>query len=231
VIKGRPISLSLWINAASGSLFRVYENCYLEAMSRHQRGHVHQTLRRATAAAHHALDHHRLLQRLTDSELTREQYAESLAAMYRPHAWLERRVHESRHHFKSGLQLSPRLALLEADLLELGCTIPLISQTSPDLADERASWWGRVYVLEGSRQGSAVIARCIQSSLYDTVPYRFFSGAKLSDDYSNLLAILERELEDHESLQQAVASAQAAFAAYKAGLDAFDARQGDIEAR
>ena len=200
-------------------------------MSRQQRGHVHQTLRRATAAAHHALDHHQLMQRLTGSELTREQYAESLAAMYRPHAWLERLVHESRHHFESGLELSPRLELLEADLVELGWPIPVIEQCLPDSSGGRAAWWGRVYVLEGSRQGSAVIARCLQSSLCDTVPYRFFDNARMSDDYSTLLATLERELEDDEALEHAVTSARAAFAIYREELDAFDSGKRGVELR
>ncbi len=200
-------------------------------MSSHQRGYVHQTLRRDTASAHHALDHHPLMQRLTSSELTCEQYAESLAAMYRPHAWLEQRVHQSRHHFETRLHLSPRLELLEADLLELGWPVPAVSPTPAEPSDGRASWWGRVYVLEGSRQGSAVIARCIQSSLFDTVPCRFFSEARISGEYDTLLAILEHELEAHEALEQAVASARAAFAAYRAELEAFDSMKGDVEMR
>ena len=200
-------------------------------MSEHQRGYVHQTLRRATATAHHALDHHRLLRRLTGSELTREQYAESLAAMYRPHARLERLVHQSRHHVESGLELSPRIKLLEADLLELGWPVPPVSHNLPVPADGLAAWWGRVYVLEGSRQGSAVIARCIQSSLCDSVPCRFFGDARIPCDYSALLALLERELDDHEKLELAVTSAQAAFAACKAELDVFESGKRNGEMR
>jgi heme oxygenase (biliverdin-IX-beta and delta-forming) len=198
-------------------------------MSRHQRGHVHETLRRTTAAAHRALDHHRLLQRLTSLELTREQYAESLAAMYRSHGRLEWLVHESHHHAESGLELSPRLALLAADLVEMGWLVSPVFQTRTAPSDGRAAWWGRVYVLEGSRQGSAAIARCIQSSLCDTVPCRFFGEANILDNFSALLPTLACELEDPESLKQAVASARAEFAAYKSELDAFDGRKRDIE--
>lgn len=191
-------------------------------MEQHQRGPVHQTLRQATAAAHHVLDHHCLMQRLTGSALTREQYAESLGALYRPHVRLEQLVHESRHHSESGLDLSPRRASLEADLVELGWPIPSILKSSPDPPEDRAAWWGRVYVLEGSRQGGAFIARRIQSSLCDRVPCRFFGETRIVPDYSTLLATLERELGEHDALQQAVASAQATFAAYKAELDGFD---------
>lgn len=201
-------------------------------MTRHQRGYVHQTLRRTTAAAHRELDHHRLLQRLTRKDLTREQYAESLAAMYRPHARLERLVHDSRHHADSGLELSARLELLAADLHELGCSVPPISRISSDPVDGRAAWWGRVYVLEGSRQGSAVIARCIRSAaLGDTLPCRFFGEAMARYDHAALLATLERELSSHDALDQAVASARAAFMAYKSGLDAFGCGERMVETR
>lgn len=200
-------------------------------MSWHQRGHVHQTLRRATAAAHHALDHHPLMQRLTGSDLTREQYAESLTAMYRPHGRLERRVHESPHHIESGLELTARLERLEADLLELDRPVPPVSKVLPDPSDERAAWWGRVYVLEGSRQGSAVIAARIHASLGDTVPCRYFGEAMVHHDFSALLARLERELKGQDALEQAVASARAAFAAYKTELDAFDCGKRAVEMR
>ena len=200
-------------------------------MSRQQPGHVHRTLRRTTAAAHHALDHHPLMQRLTGTGLTREQYGESLAAMCRSHARLEGWVHDSRHHAASGLGLSPRLELLEADLVELGWPVPPVPQTLPDPSEGRAAWWGRVYVLEGSRQGSAAMARCIHSSLGDTVPCRFLGALRGADDYRALLAILERELAHPEALRQAVAGARAAFAAFQAELDTFACEASDFEMR
>lgn len=192
-------------------------------------GRVHRTLRRATAAAHHALDHHPVMMRLTGGGLTREQYAESLATMYRPHARLERLVHESRHHFELEFELSARLGLLAADLFDLGRPVPPVLQIPPDSSDGRAAWWGRVYVLEGSRQGSAVIAERIDSSLGDSVPCRFFGEAMALHEHGALLATLERELEDQEALEQAVRSARAAFAAYKAELDAFGCGTGNVE--
>lgn len=46
---------------------------------------IRKALRSATAAAHHVLDHHPLMQRLIGNDLTLESYAASLAAMYQPH--------------------------------------------------------------------------------------------------------------------------------------------------
>lgn len=200
-------------------------------MTMQQRGQAHKRLRRATAAAHHQLDHHPLLQRLLGPDLELDQYAESLAALYRPHVQLERLVHESPHHAESGFELSARVERLEADLRELGWSLPPVPHIPPAPSDERATWWGRVYVLEGSRQGSAVIARCIQSSLRDTVPCRFFGEGTISDDHNSLFATLEQELRGHAALEQAVASARAAFTAYKVELDAFACGKRDVEMR
>lgn len=190
-----------------------------------QGGRVHQALRRATAAAHRALDHHPLLQRLMAGGLTREQYAESLAAMYRPHVRLEQQVHGSPQHFDSGLKLSTRVQHLEADLSGLGWPVPSVAHTPPDPLEGRAAWWGRVYVLEGSRQGGLVIARQIRSSLGPSVPCRFFGEATEPGSRDARIAMCERELENCDELDLAIASACAAFADYQDGLDAFDVRE------
>ncbi|WP_222708414.1 biliverdin-producing heme oxygenase [Alkalisalibacterium limincola] len=186
-------------------------------------------MRDATAAAHHALDHHPLLQRLIGSDLTRELYAESLAAMYRPHARLERLVHQSRHCSESGLGLSARLALLEADLVELGWPAPPVPDVAPDALRGRAAWLGRVYVLEGSRLGGAFIARRVQSSLGPSVPCRFLCAPMGPDDRNALLAMLERALEAPAELERAIAGARAAFADYKDDLDGFDRGRRKME--
>lgn len=187
--------------------------------------HARLALRRATATAHHVLDHHPLMQRLIGSDLNLDSYAESLAAMYRPHVRLERLVHESRHRLESGLDLSSRVAALEADLLELGSPVPVLPHTTQGVGDTRAAWWGRVYVLEGSRLGAEVIARCIRTSLGDAAPCRFFSEATHGGAPNALTEMLERALLGDEDLEQAEASARAAFASYADDLDVFAANE------
>ncbi len=163
------------------------------------------------------------MRRLTGGELTREMYAETLAAMYRPHLRLERLVHDSNHHVESGLALSARRQLLEADLLALGWPIPActIAHVPLDPSLGRAAWWGRLYVLEGSRQGGAVIAKCITRSLGNSAPRRFLGEEYPTDKRNALRARLETELEHDADLDQAVASAGAAFADYLIDLEAF----------
>lgn len=202
---------------------------YLAAMGSRPRGHVHEALRRATSAAHHVLDHHPVLHRLTAGDLTLDQYAESLAAMYRPHARLERLVLQSRHHVESGLGLRERLGRLEADLLDLGRPAVAGAPASrTDPPDDRGTWWGRVYVLEGSRLGSAVIGRCVRSTLGENVPRRFLDEG-VPSSWSGLLALLESGLEHDDDLERAVASAVAAFDDYKVALDAFEGAGCDIQ--
>ncbi len=184
---------------------------------------VAQTLRRGTAAAHHALDHHPLMQQLLAGGLTRELYVQSLVAMVLPHAWLERQVLDSPHHSATGLGLSPRLGLLEADLLALGGRVPPVPVPAPDPGESRAAWWGRVYVLEGSRMGSAVIARRLRSVLGEDLPCRFFGDEVAAEEQAALVAKRDQALASNEDLELALASARAAFAAYSAGLDALPA--------
>ena len=125
--------------------------------------------------------------------------------------------------------MSARLELLEADLFELDWPVAPVSHLSPGSLEGHAAWCGWVYVLEGSRLGGAVIARCIHSSLGDTVPCRFFGAAMAPDARNALQAMLERALEDPDQLEQAVAGARAAFAAYNAELNAFDCGTRNVE--
>jgi len=196
-------------------------------MSGCQRGRecVHQGLRRATAAAHHELDHHPFLQRLVRNGLTLVQYTESLAAMYRPHACLERQVFNEPWARESGLSLSLRLGRLADDLTALECPIPPLPAPIEHQPAGRAAWCGRLYVLEGSRLGSVFIARQLHASLGDGIPCRFFGEAEAVDVRGALKAMLERELADRKALEKAAEAACMAFYEYRIGLDEFDRRQ------
>ncbi len=120
------------------------------------------------------------------------------------------------------MRLGARLHLLEADLLDLGRPPPPVPEALPEPMDECAAWWGRVYVLEGSRRGGAFIGKRIRASLGDTVPCRFFAASLAPGDQRAMQAMRDRELEAPGEFERAVASARAAFAAFEAGLDAFE---------
>lgn len=186
--------------------------------SRH--GGAREALRAATKGAHRALDHHPVLHRLLSPGLTIEGYGDALNALYLPHAALERQVHDSPWSTSSEVPLAPRRRLLAADMASLGRgTPPLpVRARSPD--ESEAAWLGQVYVLEGSRLGSAVIARQVRTSLGLQVPLRFFEAGISAAQWQALCALMDQGLPGPQALARAVASARAAFEAYRLGLDA-----------
>lgn len=180
---------------------------------------AHLELRSGTRAAHHALDHHPLLQRLVLPGLGMEAYAESLQAIHAAHAGLEARVLESAWHARLSLALGPRSHLLAQDLADLGRPVPEPNRHfSPPRSE--SEWLGQAYVLEGSRLGSAVIVKQVRAALGESVPARFLADKQASDAWPRILACIDRQLATPERVQAAVASARSVFLAYQRALDA-----------
>ncbi|MGJ7462307.1 biliverdin-producing heme oxygenase [Halomonas sp. MA07-2] len=182
---------------------------------------VLQRLREATRTDHHALDHHPELQRLVRSGLTRESYARSLLAMHGPHAALESAVFEGAVLLSVSDQISPmRLPQLQADLAALGI-MPQERVMMPGMQvpATRAELLGVRYVLEGSRLGAEVIARCIRESLGSEVPLSFLGAPGACRYWPRYVdqAVLDCPGEGEQ--RQAMVAARRAFAAYRAGLD------------
>ncbi len=180
---------------------------------------VHQRTRVATAAYHHALDHHPLLQRLVRKGLTVEEYRSSLLAMHAVHTALERCVLNSEWHEKSGLQLQPRCHLLRNDIEALGgvpCELP---DSWFGCAASESEWLGQAYVLEGSRQGSAVIVERVVGSLGESIPRQFFSASGEKNAWPRLLSRMETQLDTSRQVTKATEAAQATFENYRRGID------------
>ena len=180
---------------------------------------VHQRTRLATAAYHHALDHHPLLQRLVRKGLTVEEYRSSLLVMYAAHAALERCVLNSEWHEKSGLQLQPRRHLLRNDIEALGGVPFELADAWFGCAASESEWLGQAYVLEGSRQGSAVIVERVIGSLGESIPRQFFSASGTRDAWSRLLSRMETHLTLSRQVAIATKAAQAAFDDYRHAID------------
>ena len=163
---------------------------------------------------------------LTGPDLTASNYAESRASPWSlPHARLERMVHlQSPSLPRPGSSwLHVRATGSRPDRTELAGFRP-VCQFPADTLDARAAWWGQVYVLDGSRRGGVFLsADAFKSSLVATrCLATFFSGSTGHDGSDALFARLEYELKDPEALEHAAASARAAFATFKADLDAFE---------
>lgn len=106
-----------------------------------------------------------------------------------------------------------RAALLAADLADLGAAARARPHPLLDLElGEPAAVLGALYVLEGSRFGSAVLAR----RLPPAAPARFLGAAAEPDRWRVLVAAMDRHLGSEPALAAAVACARAVFAAFAA---------------
>ncbi|HEX8534793.1 MAG TPA: biliverdin-producing heme oxygenase [Allosphingosinicella sp.] len=98
-----------------------------------------------------------------------------------------------------------RSHLIEADLAELGCTLPDPVEL-PVLADT-AAIMGALYVLEGSRLGGAVLKR----ELAPHAPMRFLAAEQAPGAWRKLLAKLDESLYQPALVEAASQTARLVF--------------------
>ncbi len=140
-------------------------------------------LRAATRTAHRQLDHHPLLNALVRKDLDLTRYGQVLASLHGPQAALEAVVRPRLVQLGVAQVFAPRQADLAADLSVLGLT-PLPLYGEPPTADDDSALVGLLYVLEGSRLGGAVIARCLADSLPEPprwARYWAFAADRIAD--------------------------------------------------
>lgn len=157
---------------------------------------IRQQLREATAASHRELDR-RLA--LLDAELTQQRFVAILAAFHGYYAPLEERL--AHHAAAYPLQLPDWTALLDRDLAALSASanttrvLPRCERL-PEV-DNRASFAGVLYVLEGAALGGQVIARAVRQRLRlaEGCGTAFFlgTGAGTSARWKSVTAWLETE--------------------------------------
>ncbi|HDZ45383.1 hypothetical protein LCGC14_0379760 [marine sediment metagenome] len=134
-------------------------------------------LKRETRADHHRVDQHPLLKPLLKRDVSLEEYATALSALYAPIASLEMALNSSLPANNVDYVLVERAALLKADIEQLGGQAEPAYRIPPSA--NVAEVVGKLYVLEGSRLGGAMIARHIHSVLGSQAPLRFFTAQPL----------------------------------------------------
>lgn len=138
-------------------------------------------LRENTHAMHQALDHHPMMARLLQPELTATTYANTLAWLHPLQTVLEGHLAKLLSTYASHLELASRVAALNDDLERLN-TQPYQLPDDIQLDIQRTltpslgTVAGMLYVLNGARLGSAHIARRIQH-ISPTLPIRYFAEA------------------------------------------------------
>lgn len=109
-----------------------------------------------------------------------------------------------------------RLALLHADMTDLGMTPDAISElpVAPiDPPQNLAEAVGVTFIVEGSRNGSRILAEWIGESLPDA-PQRFFGAGHQRADWLAFSAMAEKALHTTEDVTAATSAALASMRAF-----------------
>ncbi len=136
---------------------------------------LHERIREATRTAHRQLDHHPLLAPLVHDGLTLEQYSRSLVALHGIYAAIESAVEDTA--LAAGFDYAARrkVPAMEADLAALQCSPrPSAIRIAPPRSNSELI--GRLYPLEGSTLGAAVICRQVRAGPGGSWPLHYFSG-------------------------------------------------------
>ncbi len=159
---------------------------------------LHRALRDATAPLHRQLDHHPLLQPLTQPVPDRHGYAIALAALQPIHVAYQTTLAAWQTHFAQpvGLDARARLDALDADLATLDQSPFPLRARWPE-ADRGAALIGQRYVIDGSALGGLAIATRLDRTGSD-LPRRFLAagGADLPARWRALLAFAEQQQPD-----------------------------------
>lgn len=137
------------------------------------------SLREATRDLHHRLDHSPRLAALVRPGLSAASYGQALLALYAINSPIEYRIADFIRSRGLAFDFSPhrRMHDLEADLKELGLTVPHQAWSGPEI-DSPGALIGCFYVLAGSTLGGRVIFRQLQTVLpfNEKTGARFFAG-------------------------------------------------------
>ncbi|MBO6516546.1 MAG: biliverdin-producing heme oxygenase [Bacteroidia bacterium] len=176
---------------------------------------LHERIKAATTQEHMSAEKHSYGREIMDRSLTSTQYSELLVANYSYIAAWERQWDELGKTFGLDLNLDSRrkTTLLEEDLRKQGIDPSHVSVTELDVPGTRAQFLGRMYVIEGSTLGGAVIEKQLKlnPNLNDS-GFAFYGGygQDLIPYWKAFLAVLNT-IEDTVEQDEAIAWAKASF--------------------
>jgi heme oxygenase (biliverdin-IX-beta and delta-forming) len=184
---------------------------------------LHFRLRQATKMPHRVLDHHAVLAPLLSAELTLDQYAGALEALYGVHVHAEAGIlgilEEHPTLFDYGSRR--KLPALEADLARLG-RIPVCLPVRFPVLLSVGNLVGALYTIEGASQGGQMILRGLKQLPFHDLPVSFFTGygALSRQRWDEFLGFAETHCPEAEQ-DRALESAIAMFEAICEYLDAY----------
>ncbi|OIN04330.1 biliverdin-producing heme oxygenase [Oceanisphaera psychrotolerans] len=179
-------------------------------------------LRQSTLDAHRNLDRHRVLRPLLKPGLRQEEYTGALLALYPAQCQLEEAIHRGLHRLQLDYPLLSRVSALAGDLTTLAQRLPVHDGTACLDVGRPGQLIGLLYVLEGAKLGSRVIAHNIHRTLGTQVPSRYFSVAQEEDNWRDFWRFAECHCTEEEWLS-AASAANSAFRLFLSCLDAYQA--------
>lgn len=181
-------------------------------------------LKHSTRSAHQQLDQHPVLRPLVQPSLQLPDYRRALRALYPAQYQLEHAVCEALDRLQLHYPLLLRAPVLADDLLALDLDVPAHKASSTlTLPTPNVTGMGHLvgllYVLEGSRLGSLVIARNIHRTLGLQMASEYFSVAKEANSWQHFWQFAEYYCPEAQ-WSAAAQAADDAFQLFAACLDA-----------
>lgn len=184
---------------------------------------IKQQFRAATRELHKELDSLNELSVLKGRNLNSDTYALAMQSLYYPHCFLEQMAFNAMKAVDISYPYHVRYPLLEDDLngmgiegikleAEIETALLVASQSSPHTLPQII---GYLYLLEGSKMGSAHISQLITRKTNKDLPVSFFSSP-LATDFSldQFWNFAASNLNEQHALQYAIETAQSAFRFY-----------------
>jgi heme oxygenase (biliverdin-IX-beta and delta-forming) len=176
-------------------------------------------LRQATRDAHRRLDSHSVLRPLISPGLSHEEYKRALLALYPAQCRLEKSIVRGLDTLHQDYPMRYRAPSLADDLASMAQPLPALDETVTLEVCRPGQLIGLLYVLEGARLGSRIIAHNVHRTLGRQVPSRYFTVAQDDGSWSTFWQFSERYCPESEQMAAAVA-ADSAFRLFLSGLDA-----------
>ena len=176
---------------------------------------LHERIKSSTTEDHKNAERHSYGAEIMSRSLTKTQYAQLLIANYSYIAPWEKQWAEISGIDTSSLQLEVRkkTGMLENDLRALGIDPTSVAQASIALPTNLAQFLGRMYVIEGSTLGGAMIEKQLQqnNNLTDC-SFEFYGGygKDLIPLWKSFLATLNT-VEDNAAQEEAIEWAKQSF--------------------
>lgn len=188
---------------------------------------IKQQFRAATRQLHKELDSLNELSVLKGKNLNSDTYALAMQSLYYPHCFLEQVTCNALKTVDISYPYTLRYTLLEEDLNGMGIeAIKLEAKLKAEIeasllkASQSSQYTlpqiiGYLYLLEGSKMGSAHISQLITRKTNKDLPVSFFSSP-LATDFSlnQFWNFAASNLNEQNALQHAIETAQSAFRFY-----------------